>query len=216
MTFTYGKDHLEPAFSDRSVPQITWGLRFDEATAYHITNTLHCSRFYIIASNSLSKNTDALKRLQSSLGDKVVGLRVGMTPHTHWNQVLEIAQDAGSKNPDCIVTLGAGSLTDGAKVICWMLANEITTSEGMEKLPARGKEIVQRSHGLSCRYSDESLGRRVSEHRGRDARRRESCQSPLRAADEKPKPCRPGPGIDNHDAGKDLVEHRHSSGGSLC
>ncbi|KAJ9607513.1 hypothetical protein H2200_007591 [Cladophialophora chaetospira] len=140
MTFTYGTDHLEPAFPDRTVPRITWGLHFDEAAAHHITHTLNCSRVYIIASNSLSKNTDALKRLQAALGDKVVGLRVGMTPHTHWNQVLEIAQDASPQKPDCIVTLGAGSLTDGAKVICWMLSNDITTSEGMEKLLAEGRE----------------------------------------------------------------------------
>ncbi|KIX05062.1 uncharacterized protein Z518_05934 [Rhinocladiella mackenziei CBS 650.93] len=141
MSFSYGIDHLEPAFPDRSVPYITYGLHFDEAAAYHITNTLHASRVYIIASNSLSKNTSALKRLQNALGDKVVGLRVGITPHTHWNQVLEIAQDAAPKNPDCIVTLGAGSLTDAAKVIAWMLANDITSSEGMEKLLVSGKDF---------------------------------------------------------------------------
>jgi alcohol dehydrogenase class IV len=34
--------------------------------------------------------------------------------------------------PDVIITLGAGSLTDGAKVICWMLANDVTTAEELE------------------------------------------------------------------------------------
>ncbi|KIW31401.1 uncharacterized protein PV07_03052 [Cladophialophora immunda] len=143
MTFSYGIDHLEPAFDDRDIPYITWGLRFDEACAYHIANTVKASRVYIIASNSLSKNTNALKRLQDALGDKVVGLRIGMTPHTHWNEVLEIAQDAAPKNPDCIVTLGAGSLTDAAKVIAWMLANDITTSEGLEKLFAEGRKTFK-------------------------------------------------------------------------
>jgi alcohol dehydrogenase class IV len=136
MPFSYGTDHLEPAFADRPVPRITWGLRFDEACAHHITHTLHCSRVYIVASRSLSSNTDALTRLRSALGGKVVGQRIGMTPHTHWNEVLEIAQDAAPKRPDCIVTLGAGSLTDGVKVISWMLANGITTSEGLEGLLA--------------------------------------------------------------------------------
>ncbi|KIW67764.1 hypothetical protein PV04_06994 [Phialophora macrospora] len=136
MPFTYGTDHLEPAFADRPVPRITWGLRFDEACAHHITHTLHCSRVYIVASRSLSTNTDALVRLRSALGDRVVGQRIGMTPHTHWNEVLEIAQDAAPKHPDCIVTLGAGSLTDAVKVISWMLANGITTSEGLEGLLA--------------------------------------------------------------------------------
>ncbi|OCT52214.1 putative Fe-containing alcohol dehydrogenase [Cladophialophora carrionii] len=116
MPFTYGTDHLEPVFPDRPVPLITWGLPFDEACAHHITHTLHCSRVYVVASRSLSTNTDALTRLRSALGDeKVVGQRIGMTPHTHWNEVLEMAQDAAPKNPDCIVTLGAGSLTDAVK-----------------------------------------------------------------------------------------------------
>lgn len=136
MTFSYGTDHLEHAFGDRPLPYITYGLPFDQACAHHIENTLHAQRVYIIASNSLSKNTSALKRLQDALGDKVVGLRIGMAPHTHWNQVLEVAQDASSKNPDCIVTLGAGSLTDAAKVVTYMLSNGITTSEGMDKLAA--------------------------------------------------------------------------------
>ena len=140
MGFSYGTDHFEPAFSDREVPNITWGLHFDDACAKHILKTLKCSRIYIIASKSLSKNTDALKRLQSALGDKVVGVRIGMTPHTHWNEVLEIIQDAAPSKPDCIVTLGAGSLTDAAKVICWMLSNDFTTSEGIERLLSEGKE----------------------------------------------------------------------------
>ncbi|KIW91384.1 uncharacterized protein Z519_08280 [Cladophialophora bantiana CBS 173.52] len=143
MTFSFGIDHLEPAFDDRDVPYITWGLRFDEACAYHLENTLRASRPYIIASNSLSKNTNALKRLQDALDDKVVGVRIGMTPHTHWNEVLEIAADAGKKSPDSIITLGAGSLTDAAKVIAWMLANDITTSEEMEKLLAEGKKTFK-------------------------------------------------------------------------
>lgn len=101
MTFTYGTDHLEPAFQDRPVPNIAYGLHFDEAAAHHVEKTLKAKRVYIIASNSLSNNTNALKRLQRALGEKVVGVRVGMTPHTHWNQVREIALDAAPKNPDC-------------------------------------------------------------------------------------------------------------------
>lgn len=142
MTFSFGIDHLEPAFSDRNIPYITYGLRFDEACAFHISQTLNASRVYIIASKSLSTQTSALRRLQHALGDKVVGVRIGMTPHTHWNEVLEIAQDAAPNNPDCIVTLGAGSLTDAAKVIAWMLANDITSSEGMERLLASGKDFT--------------------------------------------------------------------------
>jgi alcohol dehydrogenase class IV len=136
MPFSYGTDHHEPAFSDRPVPYISYGLRFDEACAQHLspTGSLPATKVYIICSKSLSKNTNALSRLQTALGDKVVGVRIGMDPHTHWNQVLEIVRDAAPKKPDAIITLGAGSLTDAAKMICWMLANDVADSEGMEKM----------------------------------------------------------------------------------
>jgi len=134
MSFQYGVDTLRPAFDDRKVPYITYGLHFDEACQKHVENTFQAERVYIIASKSLSTNTDALKRLQKALGGKVVGTRVGMDPHTHWNQVIEVARDAGPKNPDCIITLGAGSLTDAAKVIAWMLANGIETSDELDRM----------------------------------------------------------------------------------
>lgn len=134
MPFTYGSDTLQPAFNDRSVPNIAYGLPFDKACVHHINNTLKLSRVYIIASKTLSTNTDSLKRLQNALGSKVVGTRIGLDPHTHWNQVLEVVKDATPVNPDCIITLGAGSLTDAAKIIAWMLANDVSTSEGLDKM----------------------------------------------------------------------------------
>ena len=51
------------------------------------------------------------------MGAKAVGTRHGMTPHTLWSEVLEIVQDAKDVEADLLVTLGAGSLTDAAKII---------------------------------------------------------------------------------------------------
>jgi hypothetical protein len=140
MPFSYGTLHIEPAFPDREVPNITYGLPFEELCAHHVENTIHCSRIYIIASKSLSTNTNSLSRLQNALGDTVVGTRVGMSPHTHWNEVLAIAREVHPLSIDCIITLGAGSLTDAAKVICWMLANGVTTTEEMETLLSKNPE----------------------------------------------------------------------------
>jgi len=98
-------------------PHISHGLPFTQACAKHTHDTFKASRIYIIASGSLSKNTDYVQQLQSTLGDKVVGIRHGMTPHTLWSEVLEITAEAKKANADLLVTLGAGSLTDGAKII---------------------------------------------------------------------------------------------------
>ena len=142
MPFSYGLEKLEPAFEDRAIPYIAYGAPFDFLAAQHIKDTLNASRVYIVCSTSLAKNTNALSRLQHSLqhaGIEVVGTRTGFSPHTRWNQVVDCANDARPKNPEVIITLGAGSLTDAVKVICWMLANDIDTGEKLNEMLDKSK-----------------------------------------------------------------------------
>jgi alcohol dehydrogenase class IV len=112
------------AFPPKPKPHVSYGIPFPQACSHHIANTFHASRVYIIVSSSISK-TDNFKRLQDALGDKVVGVRYGIKPHTPWDDVLEIVHDMRQKDADLIVTLGAGSLTDGAKLISWVRVPEV-------------------------------------------------------------------------------------------
>jgi alcohol dehydrogenase class IV len=107
------------AFPPKPKPHVSYGIPFPQACAHHITNTFHVSRVYIIVSSSISK-TENFKCLQDALGDKIVGIRYGIKPHTPWDDVLEIVADMRQKDAELIVTLGAGSLTDGAKLISWV------------------------------------------------------------------------------------------------
>jgi hypothetical protein len=75
------EETYSPAFPPAEKPHISYGLSFPEACAHHITNTFHASRVYVIVSNSISK-TDNFTRLQDVLGDKIVGVRRGIKPHT--------------------------------------------------------------------------------------------------------------------------------------
>lgn len=109
-------------------------LPFPEACAKHVQSTFNASRVYIIASKSLSANTDALTRLQNALGSKIVATRIGMKPHTLWSDILSIVNEARPLDPDCIITLGAGSLTDGAKIIAWALANDVHNQDDLASL----------------------------------------------------------------------------------
>lgn len=111
-----GKEVYRPAW-EGSKSYVSYGLPFPEACAKHVADTFKASKVYIIASGSLSQNTKHVTRLQEALGDKVVGTRYGMKPHTLWSEILEVAQDALAKGADLLVTLGAGSLTDGAKIV---------------------------------------------------------------------------------------------------
>ncbi|TVY41300.1 Dehydrogenase [Lachnellula occidentalis] len=110
----------------KDLPIVSWGLPFPEACAKHMSDTLHTHKAYIIVSGSLSRNTDALQRLESALGeDRVAGVWRGMTPHTLYSELLTITKDVKRSGADCIVTLGGGSLIDGAKGMVFALANGI-------------------------------------------------------------------------------------------
>ncbi|KAF9770835.1 hypothetical protein IL306_011546 [Fusarium sp. DS 682] len=148
MAFTFGTEVCHPAYEGRETPKVSYGLRFPEACLHHCRDTFSSSRVYVICSKSLAQNTNALGRLRLALGDRVAGVRIGINPHTPIAQVLEVVNDASSLNIDCLVTLGAGSLTDAAKLVRLALANSVTTAEEMNTLwgtpksnPALRKDI---------------------------------------------------------------------------
>ncbi|KAL2822711.1 alcohol dehydrogenase [Aspergillus cavernicola] len=125
------------AFVDRPCPLLSYGIPFPEAVSRHVVDTFHAQRVYVICSRSLAQNTDSLERLAQTL-DKVkvpiVGKRIGMKGHTLWSEVLEITADVRACEADLILTLGGGSLTDGAKVISFALANNAKTFDDLETL----------------------------------------------------------------------------------
>lgn len=109
-----------PAFAHRDWPLLSFGLRFSESVLKHAEDTFHASRIYIICSASLARNTTYLDELRKTLGSKVAGVRVGMKPHSLWSEILQVVADARKCDADLIVTLGAGSLTDAAKVVSFV------------------------------------------------------------------------------------------------
>lgn len=128
----------------QSAPLISHGIPFPESCLFHVQSTWKCERLYLLLSGSLVKNTNILDRLRQTLGTKIVGVRVGMRPHTYWLEVLEVVNDARPRDIDCIITVGAGSLTDAAKVIVWALANNVRSTEDLSALADR----------KSSRYND--------------------------------------------------------------
>ncbi|KAL4926561.1 iron-containing alcohol dehydrogenase [Aspergillus undulatus] len=128
---------FRPAFVDRPRPLLSYGIPFPEAVSRHVVDTFNAQRVYIICSGSLAKNTDALDRIAQTLERvkvSIVGRRIGMKSHTLWSEVLEITADARACEADLILTLGGGTLTDGAKVISFALANDAKTFEDLETL----------------------------------------------------------------------------------
>ena len=59
-----------------------------------------------------------------------------MPAHTPREAVIAAADQARAANADLIVTVGGGSITDGAKAVQLCLANDIRTVEGIDKIRA--------------------------------------------------------------------------------
>ncbi|KAJ9650796.1 hypothetical protein H2198_009901 [Neophaeococcomyces mojaviensis] len=140
MSTLHTKETWRPAFPDKPLPKISYGLSYPEACKLHVESTLGASKVYLILSKSLAANHNALELLQQALGDRIVGVRIGMKPHTQWSEVLEIIHETRTLKPDCIITVGAGTLTDAAKVISFALANNAQTEEDLDSLSAKGNK----------------------------------------------------------------------------
>ncbi|KAI0206052.1 Dehydroquinate synthase-like protein [Astrocystis sublimbata] len=123
---------LEPA--QRPPTQVSYGLPFDKACKKHVDGFLSAHRVYIIASRSLSEQTQYLTRFEETLGEKHAGTWIGVKPHSPYDDLVEILHDIRVKKADCVVTLGGGSLADGAKLVVYALENSVDTVDDMIKL----------------------------------------------------------------------------------
>ena len=60
-----------------------------------------------------------------------------MPPHTPREAVIAAAEQARAADADLIVTVGGGSITDGAKAVQLCLANDIRTVDDIDQDPRR-------------------------------------------------------------------------------
>ncbi|KAI1175818.1 putative Fe-containing alcohol dehydrogenase [Nemania sp. FL0916] len=128
-------ESLTRAFpSHPTSPLVSHGLPFAHVLPEHIANTLRASRVYVICSGSLARNTSYLSTLKDALGDRFAGVRIGMRSHSLWSEILEVVADARGCGADCLVTLGAGSLTDAAKIVSYAIANDVSTADELASL----------------------------------------------------------------------------------
>jgi glycerol dehydrogenase-like iron-containing ADH family enzyme len=102
-------------------PLISIGLPFQEACANHVRSEFNSFAVYIIVSASIARTSNNLTKLEDAIGkESICGVRKGIRQHTPLDDIVEIVNDARAKKADLIVTLGAGSITDGAKAISFV------------------------------------------------------------------------------------------------
>jgi alcohol dehydrogenase class IV len=91
-------------------------------------------RVFVMASGTLNRKTDEVEKVRRALGNKCVGTFDTMPAHSPRSAVIAAAAQAREARADLIVTVGGGSITDGAKAVQLCLANDITTVEAMDKI----------------------------------------------------------------------------------
>ena len=133
---------------------VSYGRPHYETCAHHVKNTFNVKRAYIIASTSLSKNTAEVEKLKQALGDRLAGVWVGIAPHTPWDEVVAVTNDALEKKADCLITIGGGSIIDGVKAVLLFMANNIVTVPDVltfaQKLAFSQKDMNQHSSQHKC------------------------------------------------------------------
>ncbi|MBW4091814.1 MAG: iron-containing alcohol dehydrogenase [Proteobacteria bacterium] len=116
--------------------RVVYGAAFDTAAAREVER-LDARAVFVLASNTLARQTDLLDRLRTALGPRIAGVWTRMAPHTPRTDVVDAANAARAAGADLLLTLGGGSLTDAAKMIGLCLGNDVTEPAGLDAFRAR-------------------------------------------------------------------------------
>jgi maleylacetate reductase len=97
---------------------------------------LGANRAFLMVSGTLNRETDEIEKIRTSLGARCAATFDAMPPHTPREAVIAAAEQARVANADLIVTVGGGSITDGAKAVQLCLANDIRTVDDIDRVRA--------------------------------------------------------------------------------
>ena len=95
---------------------------------------LRAARAFLMVSGSLNRNTGEIEKIRKALGSRCGAIFDAMPPHTPREAVIAASEQARAAGADLIVTVGGGSITDGAKAVQLCLANNVRTVEDIERI----------------------------------------------------------------------------------
>jgi len=118
-----------------AMDEVVFGRPAAEAVAEQL-DRLHASRAFLMVSGTLNRTTGEIEKIRHALGPRCVGTFGAMPPHTPREAVVAAAEQARAANADLIVTVGGGSITDGAKAVQLCLANDVRTTDDIDRIRA--------------------------------------------------------------------------------
>jgi len=115
--------------------EVVYGTPAAEAIAELVARE-GAQRVFLMVSGTLNRETDEIDKIRRALGNKCVGTFDRMPAHTPRAAVIAAASQARAARADLIVTLGGGSITDGAKAVQLCLANDIDSADALDRIKA--------------------------------------------------------------------------------
>ena len=116
-----------------AMDEVVFGRPAHEAIVEQM-DRLGAGRAFLMVSGTLNRQTDEIEKIRRALGSRCVGTFDAMPPHTPRAAVIAASEQARAANADLIVTIGGGSITDGAKAVQLCLANNVRTADGIETI----------------------------------------------------------------------------------
>jgi maleylacetate reductase len=118
-----------------AMDEVVFGTPAAEAIVRQV-DRLGISRAFLMVSGTLNRNTDEIEKIRTALGSRYASTFDAMPPHTPRTAVIAAAEQARAANADLIVTVGGGSITDGAKAVQLCLANNVRSVEDIDRIRA--------------------------------------------------------------------------------
>jgi maleylacetate reductase len=118
-----------------AMDEVVFGRPAAEAVVEQM-DRLRASRAFLMVSGTLNRETDEIEKIRKSLGSRCAATFDAMPPHTPREAVIAAAGQARAANADLIVTVGGGSITDGAKAVQLCLANDVRTVDDIDRVRA--------------------------------------------------------------------------------
>jgi maleylacetate reductase len=115
--------------------EVVFGRPASEAIVEQV-DRLGAARAFLMVSGTLNRETDEIRKIGRALGARHVATFDSMPPHTPREGVIAAAEQARAANADIIITVGGGSITDGAKAVQLCLANDIRNVEDIDRIRA--------------------------------------------------------------------------------
>ncbi len=116
-----------------AMEEVVYGQPAADALAAQL-DRIGAQRALLMVSGTLNRTTDEIAKIKDALGSRCAGVFDAMPAHTPRAAVIAATEQARAINADIIVTVGGGSITDGAKAVQICLANDISSTAEIDRV----------------------------------------------------------------------------------